>query len=345
MNKNLTAPFLLSFATLGLLASAAWTNSPAAPQQNPDIATKAYAVLEKHCGKCHGKDKTAGFTFRDYKSMVDNGHLVPGKPDESRVFIRAAKSPGDPMPPRSENDPLSDSDNATLKAWIEAGAPQVKVEKPAAPRKFLSEAAILREIEADLNRANDRDRPYLRYFTLTHLANAGESEDDIQAFRVGLSKLLNSLSWQKKISVPQPIDSGKTILRVDMRKFSWTEQTWKRLLAAYPYGIVSETPTAKNTYATTKCALPYVRADWFVSRAALPPLYHELLDLPDTAGKLEAKLGVDIERNQKEETAIRAGFSESGVSRNNRIVERHESPYGAYSVSYTHLTLPTNREV
>jgi len=51
MNKNLTAPFLLSFATLGLLASAAWTNSPAAPQQNPDIATKAYTVLDKHCGK------------------------------------------------------------------------------------------------------------------------------------------------------------------------------------------------------------------------------------------------------------------------------------------------------
>ena len=334
MNKIVVVPFLLSSAGLSLVASVALSNSPAAPQQNNDLATKAYAVLEKHCAKCHGKDKTAGFTFHDYKFMVDNGHITPGKPDESRIFIRAAKSSGDPMPPRSENNPLNESETATLKAWIEAGAPQLKAEKPDAPRKFLSETDILREIEADLNRAGERDRPYLRYFTLTHLANAGASEDDIQAFRVGLSKLLNSLSWQKKISVPQSIDAGKTILRIDMRRFSWTEQTWKKLLAAYPYGVVSETPTAKAIYAATNCTLPYVRADWFVSRAALPPLYHDLLDMPDTAAKLEAKLGVDVEKNQKEETAIHAGLSESGVSRNNRVVERHESPYRAYWRSY-----------
>jgi formylglycine-generating enzyme required for sulfatase activity len=334
MNKTFTAPLLLSFAALSLVASVALSNSPAAPQQNNDLATKAYAVLEKHCAKCHGNDKTAGFTFHDYKSMVDNGHITPGKPDESRLFVRAVKTPGDPMPPRGENNPLNESETATLKAWIEAGAPQLKTEKPAAPRKFLSEADVLREIEADLNRAGERDRPYLRYFTLTHLANAGASEDDIQAFRVGLSKLLNSLSWQKKISVPQPIDSDKTILRIDMRRFSWTEEIWKKLLAAYPYAVVSETPTAKAIYATTNCPLPYVRADWFVSRAALPPLYHELLDMPDTAQKLEAKLGVEVEKNQKEETAIRAGLQESGVSRNNRVVERHESPYGAYWRSY-----------
>ncbi len=215
---------LFSFAGLSLVASVAFPNSPVAPQQNNDLATRAYDVLEKHCAKCHGKDKTAGFTFHDYKFMVDNGHIAPGKPDESRIFIRAAKSPGDPMPPRSENNPLNDNETATLKAWIEAGAPQIKFAKPNAPRKFLSEADILREIEADLNRASERDRPYFRYFTLTHLANAGAGEDDIQAFRVGLSKLLNSLSWQKKISEPQPIDADKTILRIDMRRFPWTDQ-------------------------------------------------------------------------------------------------------------------------
>jgi formylglycine-generating enzyme required for sulfatase activity/mono/diheme cytochrome c family protein len=333
MNKLIFGPTLLSVAMLTLMASTALPSRPA-PQQQTDLAVSAYAVLEKHCAKCHGKDKTGEFTFHDYKSMVDNGHIVPGKPDQSRLFIRAAKSPGDPMPPRSANNPLSADEVATLKAWIEAGAPPLKVVTTEAPHKFLTEADVLTEIKHDLDQANERERPYLRYFTLTHLANAGASDDEMQALRVGLSKLMNSLSWQKNISVPEPIDVGKTILRIDLRRYSWTEQTWKKLLLSYPYAVASESVTAQAIYDTTECPLPYVRADWFVSRAAQPPLYHDLLDMPTSARALEAKLGVDIEKNQKEETALRAGLQESGVSRNNRVVERHESSYGAYWRSY-----------
>ena len=340
MKKIFTVPFPVSLlvSLVGLILSASGALArPQAPLQNTDIAKKAYDVLEKKCGECHGKDRSGGFSFRDYRKMVDNGHITPGKPNESRVYINVAGLPtADPMPPAQAKDPapLTADEKAALKTWIEAGAPQLKAAQSDAPRKFLMEADILREIEADLNRAGERDRAYFRYFTLTHLANAGASEDDVQAFRVGLSKLLNSLSWQKKITAPQPIDSGKTILRIDLRRYSWTEATWKRLLAAYPYAVISESATAKTIYATTNCPLPYVRADWFVSRAALPPLYHELLDMPDTAGKLEDKLGVDVKKNLQEETAIRAGLQESGVSRNNRVVERHESPYGAYWRSY-----------
>jgi formylglycine-generating enzyme required for sulfatase activity/mono/diheme cytochrome c family protein len=333
MNKSSFGPSLLGCASVTLLAVAALPGRPA-PQQQTDLAVSAYAVLEKHCAKCHGKDKTGEFTFRDYKSMVNNGHIVPGKPDQSRIYIRSAQSPGDPMPPRNANDTLTPDETATLKAWIEAGAPQLKVVKPDAPHKFLTEADILAEIKRDLDQANERERPYLRYFTLTHLANAGAGDDEMQALRVGLSKLVNSLSWQKNISVPEPIDAGKTILRIDMRKFSWSEQTWKKLLLSYPYAVASESETAHAVYNATQCALPYIRADWFVSRAAQPPLYHELLDMPTSAQALENKLSLDVTKNQNEETAIRAGLQESGVSRNNRVVERHESPYGAYWRSY-----------
>ncbi|MCW3050929.1 MAG: hypothetical protein JWN14_99, partial [Chthonomonadales bacterium] len=143
-----------------------------------------------------------------------------------------------------------------------------------------------------------------------------------------------SLSWQKNISVPESIDAAKTILRIDLRKYSWSEQTWKKLLLAYPYAVASESETAQAIYVATECPLPYIRADWFVSRAAQPPLYHEMLDMPTSAQALENKLSLDVTKNQKEETAIRAGLQESGVSRNNRVVERHESPYGAYWRSY-----------
>jgi hypothetical protein len=77
-----------------------------------------------------------------------------------------------------------------------------------------------------------------------------------------------------------------------------------------------------------------VRGDWFVATASRPPLYHEALQLPDTEQKLEEQLHIDVRENIRQERVARAGFNGSGVSRNNRLIERHESPYGDYWRSY-----------
>src|SRR5262245_23334617 len=53
-----------------------------------------------------------------------------------------------------------------------------------------------------------------------------------------------------------------------------------------------------------------------------------------TARDLERKLGVYVADNFKRDKLARAGFTASGVSGQNRMVERHESPYGAYWKSY-----------
>ena len=66
-------------------------------------------------------------------------------------------------------------------------------------------------------------------------------------------------------------------------------------------------------------------------------LYHDILDLPETDRELETLLGVNaVEniRNAAGHRVWRAGFSDSGVSNNNRVVERHISRYGAYWKSY-----------
>jgi serine/threonine-protein kinase len=84
--------------------------------------------------------------------------------------------------------------------------------------------------------------------------------------------------------------------------------------------------------------LPAVRADWFIATASRPPLYHDLLRLPTTAGELERMLKVDVIDNFRKNRLARAGFTESGVSRSNRLVERHEALYGAYWKSYDFKT-------
>ncbi|HST22415.1 MAG TPA: hypothetical protein VLR90_14925, partial [Blastocatellia bacterium] len=82
-------------------------------------------------------------------------------------------------------------------------------------------------------------------------------------------------------------------------------------------------------------ALPYIRADWFAATASVPPLYHDILGLPKTAQELERQLGIDATHDLEEEKNVaRAGLRTSGVSQNNRVLERHVSPHGAYWKSF-----------
>ena len=106
---------------------------------------------------------------------------------------------------------------------------------------------------------------------------------------------------------------------------------------AYPYGVQLKSSTYTALCQETDCELPFVRADWFIATSSLPPLYHEILDLPKTDKELETRLEVNVAENLKNAPGVRvwrAGFNNSGVSVNNRVVERHKSRYGAYWKSY-----------
>ena len=92
-----------------------------------------------------------------------------------------------------------------------------------------------------------------------------------------------------------------------------------------------------NLRSEMDCEVPFVYVDWFLANASLPPLYHDILDLPETDRELEQQLEVNVKRNIDTAPGVRvwrAGFNDSGVSTNNRVVERHTSQYGAYWKSY-----------
>jgi hypothetical protein len=76
----------------------------------------------------------------------------------------------------------------------------------------------------------------------------------------------------------------------------------------------------------------------------MPPLYHDILELPTNEADLETCghntrrcLNIDTQRNLQDAAGlrvVRAGITDSGVSNSNRVVERHRSPYGAYWKSH-----------
>lgn len=302
-------------------------------QSADDAAKKARAVFVANCHRCHGKDGAVegGFSYiLDRQQLIARKQVVAGDGGKSRLLRRLERGE---MPPEGENPRPTKEDIALVKRWIELGAPDFN--PPVAARKFITTEDMLQAMHEDAKTYHENDRKFIRYVTLTHLYNAGRSEDELQSFRHGVAKLVNSLSWGRRIVPPAAIDPARTILRVDLRDYKWTASIWDKLSLQDPYALTHNTnATAKALYAGCGCAVPYVRGDWFVAFASRPPLYHEILQLPATEKELESLVRVDVADNLRGGQAVRAGFNGSAVSRNNRLIERHESSYGYYWKSY-----------
>jgi mono/diheme cytochrome c family protein len=324
--------------TLALLLAAA-VQAPAADADKQVLAAKAQAVLKAHCYRCHGQDGSVEGAMNyvaDLAKLVARKKVVPGAPDGSRLFRRVDDGT---MPPPDEKPRPSADEIAVLRKWIEAGAPGTEA---VTPRTTITDADVREFVLADLNTIDRRARRFQRYFTLTHLHNAGLSAEELQTYRNALAKLVNSLSWNPRITNPVPVDPAKTVLRIDLRWYQWDAAIWNRILTEYPYGILDDTTAARAVMVHTASKLPVIRADWFVGTASRAPLYYDVLQLPVTLTELERQLRVDAVANIQQERVIRVGFNGSGVSRFNRILERHDSAQGMYWRSYDFDEPPAN---
>ena len=294
----------------------------------PAIAIRAREVLNRRCFACHGANGVArkNVFVLDRDRLLASRTVVPGDP--SSLLLALVETGAMPMGGPS----LDSSEKDALRDWIVSGAPNWD-HAADSKRTFLTEPALLALIRDDLLRSRERNRSFLRYFSLAHLHNAGVAEAELDVYRSALSKLVNSLSWHREVTPLASIDARRTVFRVDLRDYNWTAATWNLLFAAYPYGIRGSDSRAIDQL--SGAPLPYIRADWFVATASVPPLYHDILGLPKTARELEQQLGIDVARDLEEEKNVaRAGLRSSGVSSNNRVLERHTSPHGAYWKSF-----------
>ena len=309
------------------------------------LAQDAYAIFEASCLNCHGADGAYRETLlMEHDALIGGGTIVPGNPNASELYKRllGPTESGAQMP--FGQPPLPPQSIDTIRRWIVAGAPDWAT-IPTTNSRFISPGEILKSIETHLNTLSAFDRAFARYFTLAHLYNAGEPTGILQEYRKALYKLVNSLSWGVTVINPIPIDPQATIFYIDLRHYEWdVNDAWSKIEETYPYHIAFDAPTQTARRAQLgrlqtqmKTDVPSVHIDWFIATASTPPLYHDLLSLPLTDRELETRLEVDVARNLINAPGVRvwrAGFNNSGVSNNNRVVERHTSRYGAYWKSY-----------
>lgn len=314
-------------------------------------STSAASIFKKDCVRCHGKDSAGEGGFQsidDVNELIAKGYVVPGNPDDSPLFKKISTGA---MPPAGETPRPTATDKEVIKKWIETLQTDTPDDPDSDPRETTIEK-MYSLIKADVLSVpgTATQRKSLRYLTMRTLANAKNksgtplyTDADLDQFRKGMFKLLNSVSSTDDIFLPTEVaGSHGTIWRINLKDFGIKEETWTKLSDSYQFDNHGDSDDAHHAIATL---LGFgnlsnknfeMRADWFVAHVSVPPFYYDFLDIKENYIDQALSGGVDIDKNLKSTKATRAGFLKSGISKQNRVVERHEMPrtHGAFWVSY-----------
>src|SRR5262245_51631514 len=208
----------MTFADFGrgsaLTLAAVWllgAPARAADEDAKALAAKAHAVLKTHCYRCHGQDGAVegGMNFvLDRDKLVARKKVIPGDARKSTLYQRVASGK---MPPAGEKPRPTADDVEVLKKWIEGGAISARPANP--DRSPVLETEVYARIRDDLETVEKRARRFTRYFSLAPQYNQGLSADELQTYRNALAKLLNSLSWHPRITLPRAVDRDGLVLR------------------------------------------------------------------------------------------------------------------------------------
>ena len=207
-------------------------------QQN--IEQETSNIFENSCNRCHGEGGSyTEHLILQYPVVIEDGSVIPGDPDNSEFYKRlietdVLKRMPFGQPPLSseaiENNPSMDFGRRT--GWNLG---------PQLDRSFITTDTILDSIQTHLDTLAAFDRPYARYFSLTHLYNAGKPDETLIDYRNALSKLVNSLSWGRNVTNPEPIDPEETIFYIDLRRYEWKAVLTggRRLKKHIPIALIS----------------------------------------------------------------------------------------------------------
>lgn len=341
--KEKAAPAKAEYADSESAAAAEEVKSGDIPVPADPVALAAFKALEINCSRCHqaGRIARGGKPKKNFGNILHLDEIVqkpglikPGNPDGSKLFIQIAKQemPYDCFQEYSCDHEPTQAEVTAIRDWIASLGEAVVA--ACTGRKVIDEDAIVTAIAADLDAQQEHRRKGMRYITLSNFYNACAPEKDMVRYRQAVVKLLNSLSSESDVLKMRTIDPEKTIVAFNLDDLGWTDADWNRIISIYPYAMKPDATNYETVASLTGTPLPWLRGDWFAFTASRPPLYYDLLKLPQTFAELERHADVDVRSDIEKFLVKRAGFQNSGVSKHNRLIERHTIPTGYFWTSY-----------
>ena len=326
---------------------------PPPPQQVG--AAKAYAVLERHCARCHQDGRLKdGLAGRDLANILaldeiarDRALVVPGVPDASRLYtsILSRQMPSDVFHTQgagqgSSEEPTGDEIQA-LRDWINE-LPQAAAVAPVpavpqgtcAGRAPVSADVVGETIARAVSLAGPELARQQRFLSLAHLYNACATTAELNGFRQAVNQIVNGLSWAASPVRLEPLGPEQLVLRLSLTDVGWIGAHWEQLAVAYPLRLAPSARLPQPVLEATGTQTPLISADWFADAAMRPPLYYELLGLPGRFGNLQRILRVDSDSNARRGLLRRAGVVQSAETRGPRVIDRHPASTGGLWLSY-----------
>lgn len=311
-------------------------DDPLPPPDDPSLdcgtaSAKSLDALVVNCQTCHSGDAAPG-GFDDVTNvdrMIGQGLIVPGDAEGSPVYLRVA---ADEMPPAGVEPRPGADEREALAYWIDECVEEPECTHEDAISVDQMMAAMTTDI-ADTIEIPPDERQFIRYFSIAHLYNMGLCSSELGMWRWALSKALNGLSTETQVVPPKPVDAAETLYRIDLRDYGWDAALWNSIVSQHPLAVEYTRESALDLKAFTGAEVPVLPGDSFVAIASQPPLYHEILEIPGNRSQLEQQLGINVQTDIDDDEVWRSGFLDSGVSVNNRVIERHEFP-GASNRTY-----------
>ncbi|MDX2155940.1 MAG: DUF4384 domain-containing protein [Hyphomicrobiaceae bacterium] len=296
------------------------------PPADP-VAATAYAVLDKHCARCHQGGRlalpapAAGFgNVLRLDELANTPWLVqPGNPDGSRLYQSMLRRlmPSDVLQDGASSSAPTSQEMAAVRAWIESLSPRPHC-RDRRRVGFEDHAAAMAKTAAEAGDGAAR----LRFLSIAHLHNGCVAFEALAAYRQALVKLINSLSWKPALVQVLPVDETRTLYRIDLGDLGWLPEHWERILQSGndPLGLTPSVPRDVRKQLGTE--FPVARADWLAANVLRAPLYYDVLGLPGTGPEILKILQINADRQTQESKVQRIPVKPSQVSIQPSLIER-----------------------
>jgi mono/diheme cytochrome c family protein len=286
-----------------------------------EMPIAVFNILQQRCSQCHtwgARDPAGWGSALDVSRMVGAEIVVPGNLDKSRLWQRVAVRADMPF----NGTRLDPTELGLIRSWIS------NLPRPVQVQSRTTEQILDLLVNDNRGGGNRNDT---RYISFSQWVDEKRNPEELKAARGVLNVVLNSLSRRQGMVLPQPIDVDQSIFRFHLSDLGWDDRDWDRITSFYPYCIQSQQSQHRQLYNRLNTEAPVVRGDWFIDTVLQPPLYDNLLELGDSIDAIARdQLGVDINNDIADSQVKRSAFKGSGVSKHNRLLERHTARGGNY---------------
>jgi mono/diheme cytochrome c family protein len=341
------------------------------PFEATDLGKEVKQILEVNCGSCHQGTKSGDMDYiLNLNELVKNDKVVPGKKEDSQLFVRMQQGSMPPAFQRTQRPTFGQIDQ--VGQFIDELDPNFGgTDSTCKTVPYISSDDQIALMANDISRLDSRDQPFTRYLTITYASNAGGCEGprkDLERQRFALFKGINSVSTEPTVGIPQPIDAAQTIYRIDIRDYNWDRAIdieddgvddfadgWDAIVAGVQGQLVkgnlavdpnSDVLRGNNAYAVpytgdqaddlvadSGTAIPFMPVNAFIQATEFADLYYALIGAKANIFDFEKEvLNIDTEAEKADDNLLRAGFSNSGVSKQERVLNRFDQgTAGGYS--------------